>query len=363
MAANFDFKLKVYNASGILQAQIVDFIGLAYRKEKNAPGVLQVELGDSHPIISQLQDLWQIEAWIKPPGGVWSADFYSFFEDPDYEDYNPYLFTATCPGQMSMLGWAICAWYASTDGRSAFTADPVETIMKSLVTYNLTASATTGAGRLYVGPNPGITVASDLGTGGSTSWSCAWKNILVTLQDLAEATGTNFTLTKTGAVAWTFDFSSTYIGSDLRGDKDISIDTIMNNPSYKEQRSKERTVAIIGGSGKESARIVATRTGDNFSSSRHREIFVNVNNSDDTAFLQSKGEQKLDKFKAKKELKFDISQVPFEYITDYNIGDITTVYNPYDGTSFDAEITAVEVSVENRQENNVHIQIEVEEYA
>lgn len=325
-----EYKLLVYTAAGVKVAEITDFLALSYIKQVNAPGAASFILNGEHRSIAEFQTDSQIEVWRRNArqGIDWYADFYGLFRGVEQatDGRGAETFTAFCPGQMSLLGRRHVMWYAGTPDRSEFTAVPAETVMKSLVNYNVTSAATTANGRIRNGAITGVSVQADGGLGNTISWSCAWKNLLEQLQDIAKIADGDFDLVKTGSQAWEFRYYTNQLGTDRSATVTFSLDHgNMSQPVYKLMQTDERTVAVVGGQGDQSNRATVVRTGPDYSASNDIEVFVDGRNDDTTAKLESRGDAALDGKRARNEFQYDVLQTPSSlYGLHYFLGDLVT---------------------------------------
>ncbi|MCC6192255.1 MAG: hypothetical protein IT318_24755 [Anaerolineales bacterium] len=313
-----EYKLIARNASGVKQFHVFDFLWLAYSKRRRRPGLLRFGLPGDHPLVAELADDWQLEVHRRDValGLGWYKDFEIFFKDQHEE--HPLLpgFEGGGPGQLSLLARRIVAWKAATANRSAFTAVAAETIMKTLVQYNATASATTGAGRQFDGtwPDKTITLQADGGGGNVKDWSCAWDPLLDTLEQLARIAGGDYDLVKTGPTTWQFRWYTGQRGSDLTaGANAVTFSTAFGNmvePTYDLVRSEEATVAIVGGAGEGSGRLIRTRTGADYTASRKSELFVDKRSDSANNVLDAAGDAALDRVRARQQYGFKVRQTP-----------------------------------------------------
>jgi len=308
-----EYKLIARSAAGAKQADVRDFLWLSYSKRRRKAGLLRFALSGRHSLAEALARDWQLEVWRRNRtlGIEWYCDFYALFADTSEATDKLKVCTYQAPGQMSLLARRDVAWKAGTAGRTAFAGQPGETVMKTLVAYNATALATTGAGRVFDGTFPGqtITVEADGAGGNGVDWACAWANLLDNLGELARIAGGDFDLIKTGPAAWEFrwyagqrgvDRSSTVIFSTTFGN--------MIDPTYEQIQSDERTVAIVGGSGEGAARVVETRTGVDWAADRSSELFVDRRSDTDLAVLDAAGDDKLDGYRAREKYGFKVEQ-------------------------------------------------------
>ena len=199
-----NYQVRLYNATGTLQDVLTDFTGLSYHLEVNKPGQAILELSGAHSAVSLLADKWKIEIDRKDESNEidWTTVFSGLYRDTYQDGINPGEFYGTFLGNLHILDWRVIAWAADVTNRSAFSAAKAETIMKTLVNYNITSLATTGNSRLVDGTtgtsDPTITVQTDGANGNTLDWYCQGKRLLEQLQNLAEVGGGDFDLVKTG---------------------------------------------------------------------------------------------------------------------------------------------------------------------
>lgn len=361
------YKLRLCSAAGVLLAEVVDFWRLGYTKRVNAPGLLTFNMHGDHAAVALLENKSRIEVWRRNQrqGIDWYRDFDGLYlsQYRQYTDRN--VFTAYCPGQMWLLSTRIVAWYAKTADRSQFTGVPAETIMKTLVQYNIAGSATTGNGRMRAGWIPYLGYQLDGAGGNSLDWNCAWKNLLTELQGLAQIGGGDFDLIRTGAQAWEFRWYTGQRGSDRRATVIFALERgNMASPRYSHSRIEEKTAAIVGGQGEEDTRKVEVVLGDDFGSSNDIEIFVDARKRTTTAGLQDAGTKRLSELQARQVFSFEIVQTPACLYGDvsagghYELGDLVTARAF--GIEQEHKVVGVTVTVAPAAERYEVIDIEVE---
>ena len=358
------YKLRFYNTSGQLVAEVTDFLELAYAKRVNEPGQLAFVLAGDHGAISQLTHRAQIEVWRRNARQSldWYADFRGLFLDQErsYTD-RPY-FLGNCPGQMIMLSWRHVMWYSGTTNRSTFSSQPGESIMKNLVDYNCCANATTGNGRVRDGIITGLSIQADASGGNSLDWNCAWKNVLSQLQSVARVGGGDFDLIKIGDASWQFRFYAGQRGSDRSSSVIFSLGRgNMARPRYRFDRTKERTVAVVGGKGAGAARATVARTGDDYSATNDIEMFVDARSCSTTAGLQTAGDMKLAQARARREFSFDVLQTPsclygLHYCENGELGDLVTAR--YDNIEVTQKIAGVTVALRRDGQESITVETE-----
>jgi hypothetical protein len=352
MAAEYYIILR--NPAGAKVAEITDFQELSYSKRIWEPGLLKFKLNGQHKdvLAGKFTNNAQAEVWRRnaAQGIDWYCDFYGLFRGELYETpANVDYFTASCPGQMTILSWAYVMYPDRLDNRSIFTGLPAETIMKTLVGYNVTALATTANGRINDWPvatlQQAVTVEMDLGRGNVQDWKCGSLNLLTTLQDLAQIAGGDFDLIKTGLATWEFRFYPGQRGTDRTATVKFSqAQGNMANPSYTYDRINEATVAIVGGRGDGSTQQFTTVFSPQYDpANNYIETFVHASNADTDAYLAAKGNEYLYAAQARRKLSFKVLQTPaVQYGRDYFLGDLVSAF--YKGITFQQKFFGVSVT-------------------
>ncbi len=323
-----DYRIDILTPAGVKQAEITDYLDLAYTRRVNAPGLLSFTLSGEHAAIAELEDKGQVVIYRRNTamGLSWTADFWGLYraQQRSYSDRD--LFRARCPGILTMLGWRQVAWYAGTANRSTFSAVAAETIVKTLVSYNAAGSATVANGRLREGAITGLSVQWDGGAGNTLSLSYAWQNLLTALQKIAPVAGGDFDLVKTGAATWEFRWYTGQLGTDRTATVVFSLGYgNMAEPVYEYDRINECTVAIVGGQGEGSGRAIVVRTGTDYGVSNDIETFVDGRNSSVTAALNADGDEGLETARAREQFAFKVLQTPASfYGVHYQLGDLVT---------------------------------------
>lgn len=326
------YRVRVYDTAGTLLNDFNDFLELEYTKRVNAPGLARVLVHGDHDVVSEAVHRGHVEVWRQNArhGIDWYRDFGGFFmaQEQFYTDTSYFLMMA--PGWLDMLRWRHVMWTAGEDGRSAFTNDPAESIMKDLVTYNCASSATVANGREREGAITGLSVETDLGRGNRLDWNCAWRNVLGELQDLALVAGGDFDLVKTGDAAWEFRFFEDQRGSDLSDSVTFSLTFgNMGQPRYKHDRIRERTAAVAAYSGKGENRLTVTRLGEDYSASNDVEMFLDARRYKTEDGTEDYADRQLDEARARQQFTFKVLQTPGSlygkhYCVDGVLGDLVT---------------------------------------
>ena len=308
------------------------FTNLAYTNVLNGYGPCSFTLYGNHLAVASLVDQALVEVWSQWPemGLAPHIEWSGVYKDEDSETTveGGDIFKATCYSDAWWLSTRAIAYPAGTANRSLFSGAKGETIMKTLVTYNATASGTTVDGRDELATITGVSVQADGANGNTQDWACANENLLDNLAKLAPGAGGDFDLIKTGAAAWEFRWYTGQRGTDRTATVKFSIELgNMANPSYSMTRSGERTVALVKGAGTGSDRVVVIRTGANYSASNKSEMYVNASSqATTTATLNATGDAALKSSQANEVISFDALPFPNSiYNKHWFLGDKVSV--------------------------------------
>ncbi len=351
----------------ILTGQANGFRQLSYKKQLNDVGLLMFDLDANHAAIADLEQDGQVEVWRRDIANSldWYSDFETLYVDEERsaDDDGNRTFRAICVGNLDFLARAVIAWPANTANRSLFTTAKAETILKTLVTYNcVTASATTGNGRIRTTDLANISVAVDAAGGNTITYACAQDDLLKALQDVARIGDRDFYLVRTAAQAWEFR-TAQYLGTDRSATVTFALNFgNMSNPMLRRNRLSEKTVIIVGGQGTDSTRTFEVRTGTNYNATySSKEDFYPATEYTTTAGLDAAGDVRLDQLRAKDDLSWNIIQTPASlYGVHYFLGDLVTGY--FEGVTATKQISEVSVTfapgndrVETIQVNTINI--------
>lgn len=199
---------------------------------------------------------------------------------------------------------------------------------------------------------PSLTAAPAKGLPGAISAQVTWKNLLATLEKFARASGVGFRVLFEPGV-WTFE---AYAGADRSVSQTENARVYFSDefenlidPAYSDDSSKWKNFAFVGGDGEGSARTVVTV--DHTGGGERREIFVDardlsrdgLTDAEYLAALRQRGEERL--AACIRVLAFEGGGEAvgnFEYLTDWDLGDIVTVQFAKLGISENLRITEVE---------------------
>jgi len=358
-----DHRLDLLTPAGVKFAEVTDFDWLSCVLRVNSPGQLRAQFRGAHVSANQLAHLGQVHYWRRDrENGIgWYRHFAGVYLGQSRRKTGPAsVFEIACLGHLEKLQRRTVAWAANTANRSVFSSQPGETIMKTLVTYNAAASATTGNGRKRNGAITGVSVQADGGGGNSLTWCCFGDNLLETLQELAPLAGGDFDLVQTGDNTYEFRWYLGQLGTDRTATVTFSEGNgTMGDWEYEYMRLDEGTVACVWGQGEDDERDYATRTGADYSADNDREIFVDANNVDkgDTAGLNAAGDKKLDEVRARERFKFTVHQTPANLFgKHYFLGDLANAVHPVDGSSMTVKVWAALLSLESSGKEKLNVE-------
>lgn len=353
----------VKSPAGIKLAQLVGsasggFLSLSAAMRVNAAGILTFNLRAGNPVIDQLEDDSQVEMWRNE-----TMLFRTLYQGPPQytvDERDQELFIATCYGEKDLLNRAIIAWESGTQNRATFTEMRAESIMYTLVKYNVTADATTENGRIVSNPFNVIALESDLGRGESlTRDDMSGKPLLQELQDIAKVGDVDFDLVQTGAQTWTFRVYPGQIGVDRTEEVVFSrTRKNMGQIAYNPSPQDPRTVIVVGGGGEGAEREYAARYGPDYSSTYHREYFhSHTSEAGSTAMLQAAGDKVAQEKRSISTLSFQPLQVAgTRYGIDYNLGDL--VRGTHRDISATYQVVGVSINVSPGQKEDIAVELE-----
>ena len=366
----YNFYVKHLNRNGVVKsAAIVDFLSLAFKVDDEDAGWLTVSFNGSHRVVQNLEPYDLFEAhWKNDQLGLtsWQLGIEAFYDgalSDGTDDNLTRVVTLYLPGQLAILGLRQIAWASGYNNRSTFSMIPAETIAKTIVTYNCTAFATTGNGRLRNGDlatGMGWTIAVEADGGGGNLDSKSFSNgnlLRVITDDLSPVAGGAFSLTRTPAggieARWLFAWHAGQRGQDKRtGANAVEFSLAranMRNPRLS--RNPVRTVAVAGGTGTGINRLYRIVTGATYAANNDAEMNVNALGQETPDRVISSANVALqDEIDSGLRLEFDAiqtqavfySSIPVSGRKTYTVGDL--VVATYQNETYDRRIKSVTFS-------------------
>jgi len=360
------YKLRVLDADGDFLAEFTNMRSFSYAKVVNEPGLLTFDVDDGHPVVALLDGELDfiVEAWRrdKEAGIAWYCDFRGLVRDELREansDGNT-MVRFFCPGPLSLLRRVIVAYRSTATSRAKFTATAVETIMNTLVRYNATSAGTTGDGRIRTVDLTQVAVETDGGFGTAIDYNAAMRPLLDVLQEITRMAPGDFDMVYLGGGQWEYRFYEQQLGTDRTASVTFALQWgNMANPVYARNRINERTVAIVGGAGDESARpyIVRIPVYSNYDAAVNSvEFYADGRGATSTDQLQAIGDAAIYEVRADERLNFEVLQIEsLRYGRDYFLGDRVRGY--YQGINKTLKIHGVTVAMDGSGAESISIEM------
>jgi hypothetical protein len=325
------YVVSLYNSSGVLQEISIDYAELSIRRTVNAPDMAVVTWARTSIVTIAYNSIMTITRSDEENGISPAVEFSGLVRAINRTVGEMTTITLTAVGWEALLGDRVIAWKASTANRSKFTAVPAETIMKTLFNYNLGSLATTANGRAKSGVLTGASTTASAGTGTVLTVDCAYKNLLETMQEVAEDGGGDFSITYTAPATWSFAWHLGQLGTNRTATVRLSValGTVADFVNNLD-RIQDFTAVIIAGQGEAKARRVdAAPTSAYPTGLALRESFVDFKaaRKATASMLQSYGTILLDAQKLKRQrISVSLMQnAALRYGRDYFLGDLVTV--------------------------------------
>jgi len=366
MTSEYRIDIHAPAPSGALQAQIdgTSYTDLKFTRQVNAPGFFSFSINTDHASFPYIVNDALVVIWRRnvAQGVGWYEEFSGLVRATQREYINFDSLNVSGAGVLSLLNRRHILYYADTANRTLFTSVPAETIMKILVEYNAAASATVGNSRLRAGAISGLSVQANSALGNTLSLSCAYDNLLSTLQFISSpgGGGGDFDLIRSSGASYEFRWYTGQRGTDRTASIIFALEyDNMAHPVYSINRFDQKTVAIVGGQGLTSSRTIAIRSGGDYSAGIDIETFLDGRNESIAAALNSKGDIALEANANKiKSFSFDVLQVPsYFYGQHYFLGDLVSYR--YADISGSVKIFGVTAAIENDTgKENIQIQMQ-----
>ena len=329
---------------------------LRYYKHIHGAGFCEFQITGNLDFLSEFDENGQVEVWMQVGALPWEIDFISINVN-DYERSWPdgvERFHYRGPGERDVLARANVNYPAGVANRTAFIAQPAETVMTTLVRYNATGDALTTDGRLVDFATPfTVELAPDQGRGNVVDWYCFQQNLLESLGKLARVGGGDFSFERDPAgtgdyLRWRFGFAPGQLGADKSATLRFSLALgNLTNPRVRNAALGAPTVATVGGAGETTDREFTVTLADSYAApARHRETFLNASDVATDAGRQSRAQAYLDQNRAREVFTWQALQTrDSRYKKDYKLGDLVTVVRPDTGAASVHKIVGVGVTL------------------
>jgi hypothetical protein len=212
-----EYQLRIYNRTGTLKAVVVDFLRLAYRHQRNAPGMLEFAINPTHAAVNELEIDGLVEVWRRTENLPWYVEFSGLYrwQQQGLDQDGKHWLTVRCPGLLHLVQRSIVAYAKNTNNRAAFVQQKAETIIKNIVKYNATSAGTVADGRLRNVQIGGVQVEADASRGETLDFECSLQNSLTAIQRVADIGGGDFVMTKEAAALYEFGWRAPNEVDDL----------------------------------------------------------------------------------------------------------------------------------------------------
>jgi hypothetical protein len=250
-----------------------------------------------------------------------------------------------------------------------------ETVLKEYVFQNIGAAALVANGRLGDNVKAGLSIQADAGSGLTWEGSRAYKNLLLTLQEIATLTDVDYDVVSVGKALWEFRVYDSQRGEDRTivgldpatgrnavGNVPIVFSLRRGNmavPALSHNRSEELNAIYTLGQGVEDERIFTLSedaAAQAISPWNRIEHVRNATQETEEGALEDVGEALLDQRSGvRNTLDFSVLQIPSVYYgKDYTWGDRVTA--EYRTEIFNKKITQVVVVVNLEEGEQITIE-------
>jgi hypothetical protein len=354
------YTISLYTSTGTLQAISQDYLNLVISRTVNAPDIAQIVYDSNSLVLNSLNmaDIVTITRVDVDAGISASIEFSGIVRRITRIENDKTTFQVTAVGMLALLGDRIVAWPANVLNRSLFRASPAETILKTLFTYNIGASATTANGRLLDGRITGMTTSASGGTGTVMSIGVAGQNLLSAMQKIADDGGGDFSLSYTAPATWTFAWHLGQLGTDRTATVKLSVPLgTIGELSADTNRITDFTAVVVGGTGEGTARRYATRPSSLPTGLGLREVFLDARNEKKatTARLERVGQIALRR-QSRMRVTYAttlLQNAALRYGRDYFIGDLVTILDRT--TSVTQKVSEVGLEFTSEGQENVSV--------
>ena len=375
MAAVYQVRLK--SNTGNLLAILDDFQSLSFFKIVNEVGGCTIDLQGKDDKIALFELDGQIEIWRRDL--TWSIDWYIEWEGflrkftHAVSGSAEAKFTAQAFTYNHLLKRRIIAYTAGSAQSIKFAE--ADDVMKSIVRENLGSGATVLNGRILNGVMVGLSVAADTGEATVFAGQNSYKEVFEIISQIAKSNLVDFDIVGVGdglfqfrtfyptrGINLTTDGLSVTTGLNSSGNAPVIFNPLLGNmdePSYDEDRSEEKTVSIVAGQGTEADRnvLVAYSAAYTDSPFNQIEMMSDSRNSEGDDDLASDAALALSESQQKQTFEFKPIQTPTSaYGNQYNWGDyVTAQFGNLSGIN--KRIMRVTIGVDGSGQENIDLEL------
>lgn len=330
------WELRLFDNTGARVATFVDWPELRVERRVNGMDTWALRLDGDDPRVALFEEGGLLEGWWCSPedGLAWRREFCGFVVDDEQsqDDNGAQHYLVSGLGIEAWLSWTLVdAAAGSAESRKSGAG---ETALKAFVDEQ----AGPGAGSRA---RDTLTVEADAALGNTWSGQRTNKNLLDVCVEIAEATGIQFGIERTGD----YTFELRCWEPEDRRDLVIFAEERenMGQPKLARRRSQSVTRVKVAGQGEGADRAVVyveDATALAASPIGRREFFRDARDQDDTDAYTARGQQVIDENRATETLSFRVLQSPgCLYGFHYHLGDWVTAR--YGGRSYDRLVDRV----------------------
>lgn len=328
MKNGWELHLRLYGRDGLLKESYIDPISARYTNSlgRDEPLVFTLD-SEGYARFSPIDEFDLVEVMVRnkslgvvSSGGGFVRDFVGIVRgsQPDRvtnDDGITYL-TWYAPEQKHIFRWRRVMWSSGVDGKSTFTNDPAETVVKALVADNCTGVATVANGRwrdgdLDAGMDVALDIEADGANGELVSLSFVGGGLLDSLAKVCELGGDYYGLNwQGGSVGGAHEFALTWgRGSDKSGGANRVLFSLGNNTMRNPRRqyaAASGTTAVAAGQGEGADRAVSVVDGVDYDAGNDIELFADARNTSTADGRAGQGAAKLAESQEVSALDFDV---------------------------------------------------------
>ncbi len=354
-------RLVIRTSDGEYLGELTEWVSLQYGRFQNSPGWWMIILpGHTDPTLPDVDRI--IEFYRKPVGGIERLEMVGFTRYWDWFEDSPNNELLRIGGEdpIGLLDRRIVAFRSTTD-QSTKTA-PSDDMIKAIVRENMGPLApVTEAGRPRAFPPDHFEVQGDVSDGPEILRSFAWRNVLSTLVEIAQASGNHgtplfFDVEHTGAGTFAFRTYVNLVGADRTartGDSPVIFSKENGNirsPFLREDYREEHNYIWGGGQGQGTARTIdpeknVLRIGRSIWNKR--EAFQDAREESTIQGVADRAFDRLQKDRARLVFRGDLLDTPQStYGIDWAYGDKITVR--YKGQELDGIVHSIGFSIDQQ---------------
>jgi hypothetical protein len=355
------YTIFIRDSAGAIVANLTAMIGVKISRVLNGFDIAQTVITGSDPNVSYIVYGARVEIFRRdiaagvPNNREFAGVIYT--TKTTINEVTTVSFVAV--GFEVLLQNRIIAFFANVANRSVFTAQPAETVMKTLFNYNAGSLATTANARFLNGVITGATTAATSGAGNSISIAVAGQNLLTAMQRIQEIAGGDFAVIYTAPATYTFTWYTGQRGTDRTATVVFSTATgTIGQLDIEQSRINDFNAVIVAGAGNESARAIVTRPASLPTGFDLREQWIDARNGQtSTAALQNTGDLELGiATKNRVTYSAQILQTPaVRYGVEYFIGDLVSLYTGAGVVT--QKINGVQISIDSMGREQIQIEL------